>query len=512
MSSPSKPQIQATLRTELYPFFVRAMQDVMPGNSYHHNWHQVAMCNALDEMIFGEMKRLAINIHPRLGKSLLCSVTLPMFLLMLDPSLQIMCLSYTESLAADFHQKCRMIAQEKWYQDLNPALEFKELGKASLLKSSADILQTSKLGYRLASSIGGSFTGKGADWIIIDDPNDMALINSQTHRDKINSTFDTAIASRLNNKGGRILVVSQRGHIDDLSGHLLAKGGFDQLKIEAVATSDQTFKLGKGQWHRRQKGELIHPERFGEKELEERRLDLGSMAFEAQYQQNPQPPDGNLFKKEWIKLTSVLPEFHYVFITADIAQTLGGGDWSAFIVWGYHNGTWYVLHAHRAQYDLPGVLKYYEQLDKKYEPDLTVIESNGPGAGFAAMLVEKGYLHVDKTTVTGSKTVRAMDVTSLIENKIVLFNEHMESRDMFLNELLAFPSTKHDDWVDAFTLLLNHRADFLRVANLHRRPKRKHLPQNWGNTAQFGIYTIGSSSSGDRYYDRMGTSVFGRGY
>ncbi len=300
-----------------------------------------------------------------------------MFLLMLDPSLQIMCLSYSDNLANDFHQKCRMIAQKKWYQDLNPALQFKEGGKASLLKASSDILQTSQLGYRLASSIGGSFTGKGADWIIIDDPNDMALIHSDAHRTKINNIFDTAIANRLNNKNGRILVVSQRGHIDDLSGHLLAKGNFEQFKIEAIAREHQTFNMGKSPPYLRKKGELIHPARFGQKELDERKIDLGSMAFEAQYQQNPQPPDGNLFKKEWIKFVSMLPELQYVFITADIAQTSGGGDWSAFVVWGYHDGTWYVLHAHRVQYDMPGVLNYYEQLDKKYQPDFTAIESNG---------------------------------------------------------------------------------------------------------------------------------------
>lgn len=512
MSGELKQEIQAALRSELYPFFVRAMKNVMPGDGYLHNWHMVVMCAALEQMISGDSKRFVLNIHPRMGKSLLCSVALPMFLLMQDPSLQIMCLSYSDSLAADFHQKCRMIAQQKWYQDLNPALQFKEMGKASLLKASSDILQTSQLGYRLASSIGGSFTGKGADWIIIDDPNDMALIHSEAHRTKINNTFDTAIANRLNNKDGRILVVSQRGHIDDLSGHVLAKGNFEQLKIEAIAREDQTIAMGKGLFHARKKAELIHPERFGQKELDERKIDLGSMAFEAQYQQNPQPPDGNLFKKEWIKFVSKLPEFQYVFITADIAQTSGGGDWSAFIVWGYHDGIWYVLHAHRVQYDMPGVLNYYEVLDKKYEPDFTAIESNGPGKGIAEMLVELKYDHVGMTAVSGSKNVRAMDATPLVEQGVVVFNENMEGRDAFLNELLAFPSSKYDDWVDALTLLLNRRPDMLRMGNTYRRAGRRHLPKAWGTTLRVNYYSLGSSSSGDKYFDRTGVNLFGGKY
>ncbi len=487
----SNASVQAALRTQLYPFSVRVMQNVMPGDGYLHNWHMVTICAQLERMIRGDAQRVIINIHPRMGKSLLCSVALPMYLMMQDPALQIMCLSCSEGLAADFHQKCRMISHKAWYRALNPALRFKDVGQSSLLKSSSDILQTSELGYRLASSIGGSFTGKGADWIIIDDPNDMASINSQAHRDKINNTFDTAIANRLNNKNGRVLVVSQRGHVDDLSGHLLEKGGFERLKIEAIASEDQIFDMGKAPPHLRKKGDLIHPERFGQKELDERRRDLGASAFEAQYQQNPQPPDGVTFKKHWITFVDKPPEFQYVFITADVAQTLAGGDYTAFIVWGYHNGIWYVLQAHRVQYDMPGIIRYYQQLDTKYEPDLTVIESNGPGAGLALMLNEKDLPHVDHTTVTGSKIVRALNVTELVSSGKVVFSRYMQNRDAFLNELLSFPNDKHDDWVDTFTIILLRRADVLCAANNYRREKRRHLPMELGNTVQYTVYGIG---------------------
>ncbi|MEO6608617.1 MAG: phage terminase large subunit [Aestuariivirga sp.] len=480
MNGQTEAMTQAILRSELYPFFARCMQDVMPGN-YQNNWHMIAIAAELEKLISGETKRLIINIHPRMGKSLLCSVALPMFLLMKRPEHQIMCLSYSDSLASDFHQKCRMIALEPWYRGLNPELQFKAPGEPSLLKSSSDLLQTSALGYRMASSIGGSFTGKGADWIIIDDPNDMGLINSVAHRDKINNTYDTAIASRLNGKDGKILVVCQRGHINDLAGHLLSKGGFEQLKIEAVATEDQEIKLGKAGSYLRKKGELIHPTRFGLKEIDERRADLGHMAFEAQYQQNPQPPEGNLFKKEWIKWVSQLPVFQYIIITADIAQTSGGGDWSAFIVWGYHNGTWYVLQAHRVQYEMPAVLKYCQQLDQKYEPDLILIEANGPGAGAAAMLKNFGLAHVDQTTVKESKEVRALNITALLEKGAVVFSEKMENRALFMDELLSFPSSKYDDWVDAFTLALNKRHGLMGPANRYRRKNRRHLPRYTGN-------------------------------
>ena len=99
----------------------------------------------------------------------------------------------------------------------------------------------------------GSITGHGADWIIMDDANDMSQINSEAHRTKIKDTFDQTIASRLNNKDGRIILVTQRGHIDDLSGHLLEKGGFKHLNIEAVASERQVYQLGYGEVYTRQK-------------------------------------------------------------------------------------------------------------------------------------------------------------------------------------------------------------------------------------------------------------------
>ena len=82
-----------------------------------------------------------------------------------------------------------------------------------------------------------------------------------------------------------------------------------------------------------------------------------------------------------------------------------------------------------------------------------------------------------------------MDVTPLVEKGAVVFNEHMENRNGFLSELLSFPSSKHDDWIDAFTLALHKRFDMLRVANQFRREKRKHLPR--ASTMRVELYSFG---------------------
>jgi hypothetical protein len=249
-----KLHAQAILRRDPLAFFERSLTTIMPNVEYFPNWHIRAMAAAVEEMLYGDVKRYVINIHPRMGKSLFFSVTMPIFLLTRNPATQVMCISYAESLAGQFHQLSRLISRQPWCRGLNPELKFKSPGdQASVLKETDSILQTTRLGYRLSRSFLGSVTGKGADWIFLDDGNDMTQINSEAHRNKINETFDQTIATRLNNKEGKIVLVTQRGHIDDLSGHLLEKGGIKHLKIEAVANERTIYQLGHGQTYIREK-------------------------------------------------------------------------------------------------------------------------------------------------------------------------------------------------------------------------------------------------------------------
>jgi hypothetical protein len=104
-------------------------------------------------------------------------------------------------------------------------------------------------------------------------------------------------------------------------GHLIEKGGFKHIKVEAIASERITYSFANHQSYAREKGELIDPRRFGSNEMEERRRDLGSAAFQTQYQQNPQPPEGNIFKLKWLNIVKKVPVLQYVIISSDIAGT-----------------------------------------------------------------------------------------------------------------------------------------------------------------------------------------------
>src|SRR5262245_59499240 len=271
-----KKFVEAVLRNDFLSFHQKAVGTIMPGVEYLENWHEEVMAAAIQDMIDGNTQRLIINMQPRMGKSNLCSVSLPAFLLLQNPAAQIMCVSYSDALATSLHNLSRRLLKQPWLKALNPQLLLPGRGSEGAgLKDTDDLLQTTMQGYRLATSFGSGITGRGADFIILDDPNDMTQMNSEAHRNKIKETFDQTIATRLNSKNGKILLVTQRGHPDDLSGHMIEKGGSKRIVIEAVASQDTNYDLGGGRVHFREKGSLIDPRRFGPQEIEERRRDLG---------------------------------------------------------------------------------------------------------------------------------------------------------------------------------------------------------------------------------------------
>lgn len=125
---------------------------------------------------------------------------------------------------------------------------------------------------------------------------------SLVKRDNSHTWLQNTAASRLNNpKEGAIVIIAQRPHVDDLIGRLLPLGDWEVLNLPAIATEPQVLSLGGEAVWERQIGDLLHEERVEAAELERIRKELGTAAFEAQYQQSPVLPGGNLVKAEWFR-------------------------------------------------------------------------------------------------------------------------------------------------------------------------------------------------------------------
>jgi hypothetical protein len=139
--------------------------------------------------------------------------------------------------------------------------------------------ETTAQGSRVATSVGGVLTGRGADIIVIDDPLKPEEALSQTQRQAANEWYDHTLYSRLNDKlSGAIVLIMHRLHEDDLAGHILTQEPWEVVRIPAIAEDDERHPIetvfGR-QYFGRRGGEVLHPEREPPEMLEQIRRTLG---------------------------------------------------------------------------------------------------------------------------------------------------------------------------------------------------------------------------------------------
>jgi hypothetical protein len=166
---------------------------------------------------------------------------LPAFILGKDPTQRTICASYAQELSAKFGRDTRAAMQTSWYQRAFPAT------RLSPEKQTETELMTTARGFRFSTSVGGVLTGRGGNFIIVDDPMKPEDAVSDSKRAQAVNWFDGTLTSRLDDEeNGVMVVVMQRLQVDDLAGHVLAKDGYVQLNLPAIAEEDQRITTGWG--------------------------------------------------------------------------------------------------------------------------------------------------------------------------------------------------------------------------------------------------------------------------
>ena len=325
----------AQLRLDFAAFAQRRFRELNPLTPFAMNWHVEVMAAKLTAVYQGKIRRLIINVPPRYLKSLLGSVAFPAWCLGREPSRQILCVSYAQDLADKLARDCRRIVMCDWYQQAFPT-------RLSPQRQAVPEFETTAQGCRLATSVGGVLTGRGADLIIIDDPLKPEEALSQAQRRAANEWFDHTLYSRLNDKrNGAIVLIMHRLHEDNLVGHVLAQEEWEIVRFPAIAAADETFVVetvwGPRRFTRRP-GEALHPAREPPEMLAQIRKTIGEYNFAGQYQQAPSPLGGGLVKAASFRhyTSSELPQsFDRVaqsWDTANKATELS--DFSVCTTWG----------------------------------------------------------------------------------------------------------------------------------------------------------------------------------
>lgn len=503
-------ELNALSRQYFNVFLEKVFAEISPGDEYSDNWHIETMAWHLQEAFEGRIKRLIINLPPRSLKSIAASVALPAWAMGRDPTKRFICASYGQDLATSFSLDTRRVMQSSWYTDIFPATVL------SVDKNTGAQFGTTQKGSRFATSVGGAITGFGADVIIIDDPLKPGEVNSEKTREDVKNWFSNSVLTRLNDpKSGVIIVVMQRLHEDDLTGHLLEQEGWTHVRLPAIAEEAKSYPLYNGRVHKRAPLEFLQPARMGKVELDELRKQLGTSVFEAQYQQNPIPPGGNLLRWDWFRFYEKPPgDFEFIIQSWDPATTQSStASWSVCTTWGVRGTENYLLDVWRGRVEFPELIRRILGLDVKYKPDLLIVEVAGVGRQVVQTLRSEHHMtHVQTVEVKRGKVERAESVTPLLEQGKVLLPSTAPWLEAFRNETKAFPEGRHDDQVDSITQFLGYRQRALQLARPHRRPERAGMPDTALTPRSLGTFTsLGGSSdrlSFLRSQDRLFNSLF----
>ncbi len=279
-------QIKMLYRHDFASFIAFAFREIYPGIPYVHNWHIDVIADYLIRCTRGEIKRLIINVPPRSLKSFCASIAFSAWLLGKFPNMEIMHAHHSADLLQELESKTQTLMGSNRYQALFPSVK--------ILKSQKDIL-LSHGGSRKAVTTSNDLTGRGAGIIIIDDALSANHAMDKAHREKINRWYDANIYQRLNNKAdAAIIIVMQRLHTDDLTGHVLQKNeNWTVLNLPAIAAEDERWELSNGIVYTRKKGEALNPRMESHEQLIKCLHTVGAFNFAMQYQQATYTPTGN---------------------------------------------------------------------------------------------------------------------------------------------------------------------------------------------------------------------------
>lgn len=246
---------------------------------------------------------------PRHGKSEIGSIQFPSWIIGRNKNRNIIEASYSGDLATDFGRQTRNLIKSQKYQNIFKGVSLAEDSEAK------GKWNTNGRGAYNAVGVGGATTGKGADFLIIDDPiKNRQDAESEVVRENVWNWYKSTARTRLSPDGSIILIIT-RWHDDDLAGRILAKNpnGWEIIKFPAIAEEDEKY---------RKKGEALWANFFTKEILEETKKDIGNYEFSALYQQNPLDKESQEFHKHWFKERE-WPELEHLqtrrFLTIDTA-------------------------------------------------------------------------------------------------------------------------------------------------------------------------------------------------
>lgn len=479
-------------RRSLHEFVREFWDEIEPSIELQWNWHHEIICNHLEAVTDGRINNLLINVPPGTSKSTLVSVMWPAWEWAENPALRYFGVSYEESLSIRDAELCKRIIQsERYHRWYRTEIKYGANQKTKY--------ETTSGGWRLATSVGGRGTGQHPNRKIVDDPHNVRQSESDVQRVDALNYYDGTLSSRGLGLGAATVVVMQRLHQVDLTGHIMKSADYLAgkwshicLPMEFEVMREQPPTALGFKDPRSKEGELLWPGFFTQAKVNSLATTLGAYRAAGQLQQRPAPDGGGILDTKHFQLWSCdkpLPIIECVVQSYDTAYTEDtSNDPCAHEAWGVFTVNLgdrlkrcaILLEAwdeHLSYPKLkPKVMSEWEDAryggDKKdiankpKKADYVLIEEKGSGISLIQDLRLAGLPIKGYNPGRASKTQRAHLAAPFLEADTFYLLESRKERGKpvkwarpMVEQMEQFPNGEHDDYVDAFTqtvIFLSH--------------------------------------------------------
>lgn len=455
----------AAAESSLRSFTRQAWRVVEPFTRFVPGWHIDAICEHLQAISEGKLKKLIITVPPGHMKSLTTCVTWPAWDWLRAPWLRWMFASYASALSTRDHNKMRMLISSGWYRQ-NWGSRY------VIVKENDSKVENSKTGFRIASSVGGLGTGERVHRNI----NDDLLRANDAHSDAMREQAIAhlrAMSTRAVDPAtyGQVLIM-QRLHQQDPAGWLMeTEKDWEHLRLPAEFEGEKNRTRTCIGWEdpRQQDGDLLWPAMYPPEELAKLKVSLGSYGASGQLQQNPAPLEGGVIKRAWFKRfkTDQRPAtFDTIIISADPAfKDYDTSSKVAVQAWGAIGPRRYLLDRDCRNMGIVETLSAIRAMRNtwnRYElslrVDATLIEDKANGPAIIEVLREE-LGDVIAVEPRGSKIARALAVAPQIEAGSVWVPEEPWA-DEVIDAWAFIPNGDNWDDVDAASQALDHLSKY----------------------------------------------------
>ena len=439
--------------------------------------HIEVLCDRLQKVAEGDLKRLMIFLPPRSSKSLITSKLFPSWYIGHFSNHEIMSISHSDQLASDFGRSVRDIVNDEQFQRI-----FKGVSLRSDVKA-AGKWKTNHNGSYYAAGVRSQIAGRGAHLALLDDVMSEEDSFSEAGRRYIKEWWPSGLRTRLM-PNGAIIIINTRYHFDDLCGWLLkqenelTENKWEVISIPAWLDETAADLLGLPE------GGSYFPEwkpdevlRTDEQEI---RASNGSRYWDALYMQNPSPDEGGIIKKSWFEWWEYEdpPQCELIIQTYDTAfSTRKTADYSVIQTWGiFHQveedefgiesvvPNLILLGNVKDRFEYPDLRRTAQFLFQRHKPDICIVEKKASGQSLIQDMRKAG-LPVLEYMPDRDKVSRVYSATPIMEAGRLYIPRGKEwAKDLF-DECLAFPNGAHDDQVDAMTMAIHYMKDSWNVTH-----------------------------------------------